>query len=368
MTDENIKKFQEWLTNECRPQLSEDGCYMIEPSGYDDRMSPTFIKKAFDKFVDDQYSGTPEYDSFRGFLAGKAWEEDLFDTNAYESEFFKYNEDQMPDDIAAIYEELKEDSIEYEIFEKYGGYNGINIDIEKFVPKLDLNICLGTYEDWNHEHTLLKYLLPNDLSGMLSWDNDCYDTFMTYLLHQQGYKISDILNYRYRQQGTDPTGFKTALCDELNNYGYSMAQLTFLIKTDNLDLLDALAKGLASEAEITADNVSDETGLFLSFDKSVMFGIFEPWAGGGSLLEMKLDKPLVVPAGFVKGVQIEGAGKGLNRGWTVNDVYGLMNSCWTEACCVTEKIPVLTMREKPEDIIAQLAQIKAELDKEVGNL
>ena len=38
MTDENIKKFQEWLTNECRPQLSEDGCYMIEqePQGTSD--------------------------------------------------------------------------------------------------------------------------------------------------------------------------------------------------------------------------------------------------------------------------------------------------------------------------------------------
>lgn len=56
------------------------------------------------------------------------------------------------------------------------------------------------------------------------------------------------------------------------------------------------------------------------------------------MLEFKLDKPFVVPAGMVREIQIEGAE---NRGYSVDNVYGLVGGCWKETLEFAGENPVL---------------------------
>ena len=70
-----------------------------------------------------------------------------------------------------------------------------------------------------------------------------------------------------------------------------------------------------------------------------MCGLFDVWSGGGSLLEIELDKDVVLPIKCIWHAEIE-TGKS-EYGYSVNSVYGLVGSAWDgtvkEIHCMTEE-------------------------------
>ena len=58
-------------------------------------------------------------------------------------------------------------------------------------------------------------------------------------------------------------------------------------------------------------------------------GIFNQWSGCGGVLDILLEKDAVMPLSMIRGFQIEGQSD--PEGYTVNDVYGLVGSCWKPA-------------------------------------
>lgn len=367
ITSEHFNAFKAYLTKECSQYINEDGYYVVESSSYDDKFPADTLKKIFDEYVG--YLDTVYSVSFKEYLYTYIAEhfEDLFfgDYEYWMDDIIR----NMPDEMREIYTVLCEDKSAPEIFEEYGGYQGLDYDVGSFMPELKLNIMFGTYEDYNHENTLIKYEFPDDLSTMLRWGPDCYDNFLTYLIHQQGYKVDDMFNALYVPSGSNEPNskFLKSCVNELNNTSYSSVAITALIKTSDLDTLEALARGLASKVKVHAD-VDGERECFNRLELSPMttMGLFDAWNGSGSMLEIELEKTCVIPVEFVRKVQFEGCNRNLNRGWSVNEVYGLVGSCWRNTCTVSNSnYPLTDIKEDPEKIVARLEQLQKEVEQDV---
>lgn len=366
-TTEQLDAFKAYLAKECSRYINEDRQYVVESSSYDDKFTAETLKKIFDKYVE-SLDTEPDM-SFKNYLGDYFYEnhDSLFfgDFEWWMDEIIK----DMSDDMREIYDELSSNMSAPEIFEEYGGYQGLDYDVASFIPELKLNILFGTYEDYNHENTLIKYEFPGDLSSMLRWGTDCYDNFMTYLIHQQGYKVEDMLNALYVPSGfNEPaSNFLRSCVNELNNTTYDMVAVTALIKTKDLDVLEALARGLASKERVHAD-IDGEHECFDRLELSPMteIGLFDSWNGSGSILGIELEKNLVVPVEYVRKVQFEGCDRNLNRGWSVNDVYGLVGSSWRDTCTVVNSNrPLTEIKEVPEKIVARLEQLQKEVEQDV---
>lgn len=132
-------------------------------------------------------------------------------------------------------------------------------------------------------------------------------------------------NYLYREVNSDP--FVESVIQELENLSSCMATLTFLV---NMGLFDLFALKEAMVKEEPLNNFYDAsqrkgTG-YIVVSKDTMCGLFDPWHGGGSVLEIKLDKDIVIPVKYIWTFEVEGAKS--KYGYSVNEVYGLVGSAW----------------------------------------
>ena len=160
------------------------------------------------------------------------------------------------------------------------------------------------------------------------------DTFYTGDTADQHYDY----NERYKAFSADKNSFLCSVAQELDSTTNIMATMTILAKMD----LYQFAEMMQPDKEIT-------------FSKDSMIGIFAPWVGGGGVLEIELEKDLVVPSDKIWDVQIEGAG--LDQGYSVDSVYGLVRNCWREVEAIQDAVP----QKKPTlEAMIQSAQLKAE--------
>ena len=64
-------------------------------------------------------------------------------------------------------------------------------------------------------------------------------------------------------------------------------------------------------------------------DKNVMCGLFDSWGGGGSILEIEgMTKDIKIPFKCVHSFCVDGCKQ---LCYDVDEVYGLIGSCWTNA-------------------------------------
>ena len=105
------------------------------------------------------------------------------------------------------------------------------------------------------------------------------------------------------------SSFLSSICQELENHSYYMGTLTIL-------------------AEVTMKEFAEMMQPYkkITFHKDAMVGIFNPWNGSGSVLEIELDKPLTVPSSMIYDVQVEGVKPSYS--YLLDDVYGLIGSAW----------------------------------------
>lgn len=118
--------------------------------------------------------------------------------------------------------------------------------------------------------------------------------------------------------------FLSTVCQELDNMGYSFGVVTVLA---NMSMND-YAKMLQQDSEVT-------------MPKGCMLGVFAPWNGSGSVLEIELDKDFTFKCEDIFDVQIEGVKP--DQGYTVDQTYGLVSSAWQKP----KAIEVKTQERKP---------------------
>lgn len=216
--------------------------------------------------------------------------------------------------------------------------------------EMKVNIMLATPEEKNCEYTNIhnQYGALIDPDGLTNPEEVLKEnTTLTWLLKQQGHSVDELhavmKDYDVFFYGEEPpvvavnkdgnlkslserinifnenhNAFLTSVCQELENQTYDMGVMTVLAKMSIKDFIE-MQKG---NKEVT-------------MPKDCMIGVYNPWNGSGSVLEIELEKDLVFSSDMIRDVQIEGVKPQFE--YTVNDTYGLIGSCWKEPKAIREQ-------------------------------
>ena len=218
----------------------------------------------------------------------------------------------------------------------------IEPDYDHFLSQdMCVNIMLGCADESNRDFVAIYEqfnamldddISQEDLAAALEEENG-----LSWLVKQQGHTMQELmetlhayikffdseeakdLSYdgKYNQFCSTHNRFLSSVCQELLNMVNSMNTMTVLTRLSMNDF----AAFMQPNKEIV-------------LPKNSMLGIFNPWNGGGSTLDIELEKDLVVPSSLLYDVQIEGAK--LSYQYTVDSVYGLVGNAWRQADAVRD--------------------------------
>lgn len=190
---------------------------------------------------------------------------------------------------------------------------------------------ISYYYDWEDWNRTIKVNLVVD-SGDANYDFACnsilnwygttgYDectidehSSIMWLAKQQGKEnevrkeIEYVFNNRERNS---KDRFVESVIDELENLPQYGGMLTFLLEMTIEDLCKLKQRD------------KDFSKVIIS--KDTMCGLFESWNGSGSILDIKLDKDVEVPAEMIWDAWMDGTKP---HGYDVDEVYGLIGSAW----------------------------------------
>lgn len=121
-------------------------------------------------------------------------------------------------------------------------------------------------------------------------------------------------DYTERSVHTNP--FIESTIQELENFNHVMGAVTFLLEMPLIDFI-----------RLNKMQWGKEHGA-LVIKPDVMCGLFAPWVGGGSVLELTLPTNLYVPDDMIWSAWIDGS---KTYGYDPGDVYGLCGSAWKPA-------------------------------------
>lgn len=144
-----------------------------------------------------------------------------------------------------------------------------------------------------------------------------------WLARQQGKEkelreaVSMFMESGGEDESSDP--FVKSCITEWNNFSSSMGTLTFLTSMRLFDLLDLI--GVQNKIK---KNENKHDSDFIEISKNAVCGLFDPINGGGSVLEIELDKDVKIP---IKNLKICPEGCHM-AGYDVNEVYGLVDYAW----------------------------------------
>lgn len=222
-------------------------------------------------------------------------------------------------------------------------------DTYPFVPDYDhflneetpINLMLDCGDESNRDFIAIREqfeaIFSEDLSDEERKEALEAETGLSWLVRQQGHTMSEVaetvrayyaffdsdeaanLNYnqKYKAFEASHNPFLTSICQELANMPNYMNTMTVLTKLSLADLAEFM-----------------QPGKEIVIPKESMVGIFNPWNGGGSTLDIVLEKDLIIPSDLLYDIQIEGVKP--DHGYSVDNVYGLVGNAWVSAKAVQE--------------------------------
>ena len=158
-----------------------------------------------------------------------------------------------------------------------------------------------------------------------------------WLVKQQGHTVEELKDAL--ENGTD-NKFLKSVCNEIYNATSSLNCLVFLCEATLKQLMS-----FTPECTIT-------------INKCYSCGLFDAVNGGGSILEIELEKPVVIPGNYVGEFTVD---EGSRYGYGVDDVYGLTGEAYeadiTITCPNGEKITESVVANKTQmDEINRIAK------------
>lgn len=316
---------------------------------YGESIEPSMLLEAYKKYKEEGFEKIEDYledqllnmnYDYDSYMISQILH-DLKEEDFYNKEFKKWFNDKCD-----IYEDLYEN-----------GYNGIDVNLTSLLKNANFhfNIMFATDEEKNYDMGSIVTSFGTYHSPYYEYlEKDNFDNALTYLIHQQGHTCKEYIDELENQ----PNGFeKGCNCkfiesiveDVVNNTSEAMSELTVLVNMDGEEAIEFL--------NYLEDKQNNRN---LKIDKECEIGLFNEWAGCGGLLEIELEKDFIVPKNMILGFQIEG---GYNNGYTVDEVYGLINSCWRECLDYTEEMPELVI-EDIEKTIKYAQKISQEVETE----
>ena len=150
---------------------------------------------------------------------------------------------------------------------------------------------------------------------------------LLWLARQQGYTKTQLWRALRKGDVADPKGFLDTCRQELANLPSHMATLTFLVRMTLRDLIELnRCIKLQDRNGHFYDATKNPYCGYIVLGKETMTGLFDPWAGGGSVLEIELEKDVRIPIRFIRSAMPDGCDDCGRYG--VGDVYGMCGSAW----------------------------------------
>ena len=234
----------------------------------------------------------------------------------YEDELEKEIKKNLTEDEKDFFEENFDEIWEW-VKENYYFY----YDAEHYNETVKVNIMLDT---GNANSDFTRDNILNYCNYYSNGGKDLKDSSILWLAKQQ--KKAGLLVKAIKGNQTDDK-FVNSCINELENLPSHMATLTFLVNMKLFDYFD-LREAMESEKELNKSYILEErkgTGN-ITISKDTMCGLFDVWSGGGSILEIELDKDVVLPIKCIWKAEIE-TGKS-EYGYSVDSVYGFVGSAW----------------------------------------
>lgn len=142
------------------------------------------------------------------------------------------------------------------------------------------------------------------------------ESSILWLARKQGYSKLKLYNYLYKQNYAKkhPSKFLRSIDQELANITSNMNVLVFATTFTLEELLHLSTDGKKEPLKIS---------------KTTSCGLFDPFNGGGSVLEIELEKDIVIDRKWVRGIYLDDAIRRASPFCCgIDDVYGMLDSFW----------------------------------------
>lgn len=290
----------------------EDGYYSMEMyADYRDEIGSESIKKIFS-------SETPK-DTFYDVLY-EAYE-------FTEMEYFGELMDAVMKDFDDEESEIYGNDYEDEIRDWLQEYVCIDIPLKHY---LNQSVCTNIYVDTgdgNYDFGLNNQAVYY-ASGSKTTSNDAAVIWLT---KQQRYTKTDFNNAIFKEDYKNDSKFLKSMETELYNACSSMNVLIFCVEMtieEMLNVSDSLKQFQSTDEskEHRYHPKRIKSKDYIVLDKSTSCGLFNPWSGAGSMLDIELEKDVKLPYKFIWDIEVDGCGW---HGYGVDDVYGMCGDFWT---------------------------------------
>lgn len=253
---------------------------------------------------------------------------------------YTYGKDELEESIRKKLSET-ENKVFTEFFDEIWEYVEYNIyfyyNADDFNVDIDVNLMIDC-GNWNYDCTC-DNVLDYYGNGILG-DNSS----MLWLAKTQGKAtaLRKACKKAYRGDGNyvdreiQGDKFIESCIQEFENLPSHMATVTFLLKINLFQLFDLIEiqKEEYDEQGKYDPRNNTKSKSYIVLDKSTMCGLYNPWDGGGSVLEVELDKDVKVPIKYCI-FTVDGC---KTYGYDVNEVYGLIGSCWQKTLVKIQKV------------------------------
>ena len=176
------------------------------------------------------------------------------------------------------------------------------------------NIIVSNGDD-NYDFWLNEHIVDED--GKV--DENAEKAGLVWLTKQQGYTLEELVKILKDGDIEKPKTFLKTVLQEVAN-GYGCEALTFCVK---MTLGQAIT--LKEKMESNPDGS-------VVLERKVECGLFDPWSGGGSVLEIACEKDVEIPFENIWKFYIDE--RRSNRYDSIHNVYGTNDSIWRD--CLKE--------------------------------
>lgn len=176
------------------------------------------------------------------------------------------------------------------------------------------NIIVSNGDD-NYDFWLNEHIVDED--GKV--DENAGKAGLVWLAKQQGYTLEELVESLKDEEYVNPNKFISSLVAEIFN-GYGCEALTFCVKM-------TLGQAIALK-----ENMESNHNGSIILNKNVTCGLFDPWQGGGSVLDIACEKDIEIPFENIWKLYVDESRS--NRYDSIHNVYGTDSSLWRD--CLKE--------------------------------
>ena len=220
-------------------------------------------------------------------------------------------------DFAEIASKLDEDEVRDHLRDMFY----VKLPEKHFLDQDILVDILVDTGDLNYDYTLNNF---GPCYNAQEYEQIPEESSLLWLARQQGYTKTQ-LKQAMRERPAEKN-FMQSVYDEINNVGSHMNTLTFLVKMtleEYFNLADAIGRERERNKSYTLTGRRGRGWILL--DKTTTAGLYDPWNGSGSILEIRLDKDVRLPIRCIETAKQDGC-----RGYSIREVYGCNSCLWTE--------------------------------------